>query len=160
MCYFYALNFAMKKLAFYNVLVVLLSAVLLSNHNNIVTTTASTSKTEINFIENGWDEAIKQASARHKYIFVDAYATWCGPCKMLRNTTFKNKQVAEFFNDNFVNVSMDVEKGKGVNISNDWNIQSIPTLVICNANGKPLLATVGYVNAAELLKFGKAGLAK
>ncbi len=33
--------------------------------------------------ENGlsWEQIKEKAKAEHKYIFVDCYATWCGPCK-------------------------------------------------------------------------------
>ena len=55
---------------------------------------------QIIFIENSWNEALKQAAAQNKYIFVDAYASWCGPCKMLRLTTFKNSKAALFYNKN------------------------------------------------------------
>ena len=53
-------------------------------------------KTEILFIENAWDSAMKRAAAEQKYIFVDAYATWCGPCKLLKTTTFRDKEAANF----------------------------------------------------------------
>jgi thiol:disulfide interchange protein len=115
---------------------------------------------QINFIENSWKEALKQASAQHKYIFVDAYTTWCGPCKMLRMTTFKNNKAAEFFNNNFVNVSIDVEKGQGPELASAWRIQSIPTLIICDSNGKPVYGSVGYIGAGDLIKFGKEGLSR
>src|ERR1700754_4343651 len=83
---------------------------------------------EINFIENSWKEALKQAAAQNKYIFVDAYATWCGPCKLLKATTFKNNRVAEFYNSNFINVAMDMEKGQGPELAAQWGLQGYPTL--------------------------------
>jgi len=43
------------------------------------------------FIENSWLDALHQAQVKNKYIFVDAYATWCGPCNLLKNTTFKKQ---------------------------------------------------------------------
>ena len=63
------------------------------------------------FIENAFSLALQKAKAEYKYIFVDAYATWCGPCRQLKNTSFKNTQTAEYFNKNFVNLSVDMEKG-------------------------------------------------
>jgi thioredoxin 1 len=116
--------------------------------------------TEIHFIENAWSDALKQAAEQHKYIFVDAYATWCGPCKMLKATTFKDKKVADFYNQNFVNISIDMEKGVGPELASQWRIDAYPTLIIFNAKGKPVLGTVGYIPATELLKFGKDALAK
>ena len=122
--------------------------------------TAKKPITEIHFIQDAWSEALKQAAAQHKYIFVDAYAVWCGPCKMLRETTFKDAKVAEFFNQNFVNISIDMEKGVGPQLQQQWHLEAYPTMIIFNSAGKPVLGTVGYIKAGELLKFGKQGLAK
>lgn len=112
------------------------------------------------FVENSWPEALKQASVKHKYIFVDAYATWCGPCKMMRSTTFKDKRVIEFFNKNFVNAALDMEKGQGPQLAQAWQLQAYPTLYVFDEQGKPVLYAVGYIDANELLKFGQAALKK
>ena len=115
---------------------------------------------KIHFIEDAWSEALKQAAAQNKYIFVDAYASWCGPCKMLKNTTFKDAKVATFYNKNFVNISIDMEKGVGPKLAAEWQMQAYPTLIIFNPQGKPVLGTLGYIKATDLLKFGQDALAK
>ena len=115
---------------------------------------------QIVFIEDNWQEALKQAAAQHKYIFVDAYATWCGPCKMLKATTFKNKKAAEFFNKNFINIAIDMEKGVGPQLASQWGMQAYPTLIIFNSKGDPVLGTVGYIKAPDLIRFGEAALKK
>ncbi len=115
---------------------------------------------EINFIENSWALASKKAKAEHKLIFVDAYAVWCGPCKLLKSTTFKDPKVADFFNKNFVNVSIDMEKGDGIGLSDKWDVNSYPTLMILDADGKVILNSIGYLPAKDLLKFGEVALQK
>lgn len=122
--------------------------------------TISKSSTQINFIENSWTEALKQAARQNKYIFVDAYASWCGPCKMLKATTFKNNKVADFYNDNFVNVAIDMEKGQGPALAAEWGLQAYPTMIIFNSKGKPVSGTVGYIRANDLIKFGQQALNK
>ncbi|HEY4194292.1 MAG TPA: thioredoxin family protein [Mucilaginibacter sp.] len=112
------------------------------------------------FIEDAWDEALKQAAAQNKYIFVDAYATWCGPCKMLKATTFKDKKAAEFYNKNFINIAIDMEKGVGPQLAAQWRMEAYPTLIILNPKGKPVLGTVGYIKAPQLIKFGEEALKK
>jgi len=109
----------------------------------------------ITFIENTYSIALKKAKAEHKYIFVDAYATWCGPCRQLKNTTFKDSQAADFFNKNFVNLSVDMEKGEGVDLASKWEVQEYPTLLILDENGKVLLRSIGYLDAIQLRAFGK-----
>lgn len=121
---------------------------------------ASDESKHIVFIEDQWDEALKQASAQNKYIFVDAYASWCGPCKMLKLTTFKNSKAALFYNKNFVNVAIDMEKGQGPQLAAKWGLQAYPTLIIFNASGKPVLGSVGYIKADDLIKFGQEALKK
>lgn len=112
------------------------------------------------FIENSWLDALHQAQLKNKYIFVDAYATWCGPCNLLKTTTFKNSKAATFFNDNFINVAIDMEKGDGPALAQHWGIQAYPTLIVFDANGKPVTGTVGYMGANDLIKFGKMALSK
>ena len=114
---------------------------------------------EIKFIENSWGEALKQAKKQNKYIFVDAYAVWCGPCKMLKNTTFKDKTVAAFFNKNFINLAMDMEQGQGPELGSAWGLQAYPTLIVFNAQGKRMLHNIGFIQAPQLLQFGKQALA-
>jgi thioredoxin 1 len=115
---------------------------------------------QINFIENNWELTLKKAQAEHKYIFVDAYAVWCGPCKLLKTTTFKNHQVADFYNKNFVNISIDMEKGNGIKLAEKWGVEAYPTLLILDSNGNLVVGNTGYVDAKELLEFGKKALVK
>ncbi|GAB2697734.1 hypothetical protein GCM10027037_22340 [Mucilaginibacter koreensis] len=115
---------------------------------------------QINFIENSWPEALRQAKIQHKYIFVDAYATWCGPCKMLKAITFKNNKAAAFFNQNFVNVALDMEKGIGPQLAARWGMQAYPTLIVFDENGNPVAGTVGFMNAKNLIEFGQQALNK
>lgn len=49
-----------------------------------------------------------------KQVFVDVYTKWCGPCKMLSNTTFKDSAVIAYMNANFYAVKFDAESGDSV----------------------------------------------
>ncbi|WP_413670781.1 thioredoxin family protein [Mucilaginibacter sp. Mucisp86] len=148
----------MKKLLHINYFIIALILFLSSSVK--AQENAGKSSTQINFIENSWTEALKQAARQNKYIFVDAYASWCGPCKMLKATTFKNNKVADFYNDNFVNVAIDMEKGQGPALAAQWGLQAYPTMIIFTSKGKPVSGTVGYIRANDLIKFGQQALNK
>lgn len=111
---------------------------------------------QVDFIESSWLATLKKAKEEHKYIFVDTFATWCGPCRQMKSTTFKNKEVAAFFNKNFVNLSIDAEKGEGVELAEKWGLESYPTVYIFDSTGKMVSSTEGFADAAGMMKFGKS----
>lgn len=115
---------------------------------------------EIDFFKGTWSEAVVKAKNEDKPIFLDIYATWCGPCKLLKKQTFVDKDVVKFFNTNFVNVSLDGEKGDGETLAEKYQIPGYPTLIILDKKGNPLYATAGFMSPKDFLKFGKEGLQK
>ena len=114
----------------------------------------------ITFIEEKPDAALKEAVKKGSYVFVDAYASWCGPCKALKAKVFTDKKVADFFNNHFVNLSINVQKGKGPELAKKWNIQGLPTLLILDAKGNIISQSVGYIDADNLLAFANEALNK
>ncbi len=64
------------------------------------------------FFNGTWKQALNKAKADKKIIFLDAYASWCGPCKVMARKTFRDASVAKFYNKNFINIAMDMEKVK------------------------------------------------
>ena len=93
----------------------------------------------IEFIEEDWSALCNKQRSQNKLVFLDIYATWCGPCKMLKQYTFSDTSVGKFFNNNFVNVSVDGEKGVGPQLAQQFSIEGYPSLIITDAEGKPVL---------------------
>lgn len=54
-------------------------------------------KTGIEFTEGSWDDIVRRAREENKIIFLDIYASWCGPCKMLKHNTFSDAEVGKYF---------------------------------------------------------------
>ena len=109
----------------------------------------------IQFVEPNWAKAIEQAKKEKKMIFVDAYTTWCGPCRMLKQNTFPDKAAGEFFNKHFINIALDMEKGDGLVFAEKYQIRAYPTLLIMDADLKSTSIAEGYMNPAQLIEFGK-----
>ena len=119
---------------------------------------AHSSTEGIQFFEGTWEEALTLAKKEKKSIFLDVYAVWCGPCKALKNKTFPDVEVGKYFNEHFINVSLDGEKGDGIQLARKLNVQAYPFLFILNSKGDPLVYYAGYLRPTEFLEFGKAGL--
>jgi len=122
--------------------------------------TKSLSAHEIVFANRNWKEVMAEAKKSGRFIFVDAYTSWCGPCKLLKSTTFKDKKTADYFNKNFINFSADMEKGEGPALAEKWDITAYPSLLFFNSEGEMVLKQVGYVNAETLVDFGRQALLK
>ena len=118
----------------------------------------SDKKEAIKFHKGTWKEALALAKKEKKLIFLDIYATWCGPCKRLKSTTFLNRTVGNYFNSNFINVSLDGETGEGAILAQKYSITGYPSLFFINAEGNVISKGDGYMDAAELLKLGKTAV--
>lgn len=64
----------------------------------------------IRFEPKDWKKAVEKARKENKLIFLDCHTSWCGPCKNLAANIFTKDAVADFYNQNFINVDMDMEK--------------------------------------------------
>ncbi len=62
---------------------------------------------EINWMS--MNEALEAQKEEPRKIFMDAYTTWCGPCKMLDKNTFTDKNVIEYINENYYAVKFNAE---------------------------------------------------
>lgn len=112
----------------------------------------------IQFFRGSWDEALELAKEEDKLIFLDIYASWCGPCKALKKNTFSDEKVGVFYNDNFINVTVDGEKGEGPKLTQRYGIQGYPSLLFIDAHGQLVGGTAGYHNPGQFLSLGKKAL--
>ncbi len=100
----------------------------------------------IQFKKESWNDVLKMAKKENKLIFLDIYASWCGPCKRLKANTFSDAEVGKLYNQKFINVALDGEKGEGVMIAQKYQVESYPTLLFFNGNGNIVKRTGGYHN--------------
>ncbi len=112
----------------------------------------------IDFFHGSMAEAQAKAKAEGKLLFVDAYATWCGPCRWMASNVFTDAKVGDFFNKNFINVKLDCEKGEGPDFARSYGIRAYPTLFIIGADGKVVKKTMGAKQAEDLIGFGKQAI--
>jgi thiol-disulfide isomerase/thioredoxin len=112
----------------------------------------------IQFFEGSFEEAKNESAKQNKLIFMDAYTVWCGPCKRMAAEVFPQKQVGDFFNKNFINMKVDMEKGEGRDIAKKYGIYSYPTLLFIDSEGNVVTFAKGMRNAEGLIDLGKKAL--
>jgi thiol-disulfide isomerase/thioredoxin len=104
---------------------------------------------KIQFVEKPWQEVLEMAKKENKLIFMDAFATWCGPCKWIAAHMFTNDTVADYYNSHFICVSIDMEKGEGVEIRKTYDVRYYPTLLFLDASGDAVHKRVGAIKKAD-----------
>lgn len=130
----------------------------------------STADNEVNWIS--WAEMLEAQKTEKRKVIIDVYTDWCGWCKHMDKTTFKDTSVAAHINKNLYAVKLDAEskeefkfKGhtfryvksgrKGINqlaYSLLDGKLSYPSIVYLNENFERILISPGYKDNKKMLK--------
>jgi thiol:disulfide interchange protein len=117
---------------------------------------AQEKKTGIQFFDGSWKEAVAKAKAEHKCIFLDAYASWCGPCKTMDREVYVNPAVADYLDRKFVAVRVDMEKGEGPALAKKFtSIDGYPSLLFFDGDGQLAKTILGSRSPDEFLQEAK-----
>ena len=109
------------------------------------------------FFEGKFRAALAKAKKENKMVMLDAYTTWCGPCKVLKNKVFPNKELGDYINAHFVSIGVDMEAGEGPALANMYPIEGYPTILFLDASGKVKKTVLGLPQggAKELLEVAR-----
>ncbi len=117
-----------------------------------------------------WDQVLKKAESEKKLIFIDAYATWCGPCKLMDSAVFILPEIGNVFNREFINVKVQIDKTKGdsqhvinwyddaLSIEKKYSIDAFPTYLFLSPQGELINRVVGARSASQLAKEAQLAL--
>lgn len=112
----------------------------------------------IEFFHGTWEEALAEAEAQDKLIFVDAFAVWCGPCKRMANNVFPQEEVGVFYNRNFINMKIDMEAPENEAFRREYPVAAFPTLFFIDNKGEIVHQTKGAKDVDGLIRVGKVAL--
>lgn len=120
---------------------------------------------------NGDIKAAKARAAREgKLIFLDFWASYCTPCRMMEEYTFSDPSVSDFVRDNYIPVKVDIQSFDGYDLKNQYKISLLPTIIVLNSKGvqigrheetftasRFIAVMKTYNNANNRIKVEKAG---
>ncbi len=119
-----------------------------------------------------WEQVIAKAQKENKYIFVDLYTTWCGPCKELDKGAFASQKTGTYFLEKLISYKLQMDKTKVDSdelkklyasvdfFSKTYTINRYPTLMLFDPKGKYVhrIAGGGNTTDEELIEQIKMGL--
>ncbi|MDR6405075.1 MULTISPECIES: thioredoxin fold domain-containing protein [Chryseobacterium] len=109
----------------------------------------------IKFDEGSFANILAKAKKENKLVFIDAYTSWCAPCKLMAKNIFPLQSVGDYYNSNFVNAKIDMEKGEGKTLAKRYAVTSFPTYLFINGDGEVVHRFGSSLSEAEFLQLGK-----
>ncbi|HBZ25051.1 MAG TPA: hypothetical protein DEO54_02260 [Rikenellaceae bacterium] len=114
---------------------------------------------KINFAQITFDQALERAKKENKLIFIDAVTENCQPCMMMEKNIFTLDKVADFYNSNFINLSMNLGTVH-TDLAKRYNTFAYPTFLFIDGNGNLVLSESGFSNEEKFLGYGKDAISK
>jgi len=111
-----------------------------------------------------WEQVVAKAKAENKFIFVDCYASWCGPCKMMDRDVYPNDTVGEAVNARFVSVRVQMDTAKKDDdavkawyadahmLMTTYKISAFPSFLFFSPDGKIVHRGLGLHRVGDFVK--------
>lgn len=119
----------------------------------------------INFDERlTWEQIKTKAKRENKWIFVDCYATWCAPCKLMDRNVYPLDMVGEIMNAKFISVKLQLDTTKNDlgtvqllypaarELEKKYSVSALPTYLFFSPDGKIVHKTTGQKSPKEFVK--------
>lgn len=118
----------------------------------------SSGQTEmIALYQGNWKETLALAKQENKPIFLDINTQGCAPCSKLKNETFTDASVRQYFTENFISVSVDMEDASFRRVIRQLKPSSYPALYFLNQKGGPVAYTAGFLTPKQLISIAREG---
>ncbi len=93
--------------------------------------------------------ALARARETKRLIFIDFYAEWCAPCKVLEEIVFPAPEVQKALEEY---VFMKVDTDEFPDVGQYFNVVAMPTLLVLDARGKVIHRSIGMIEVQDLVE--------
>lgn len=116
------------------------------------------SDTTVLFRKVNYENLFELAKKENKGVLLYFHYNGCGACAKMEKTAFKDKNVIEFYNSNFVNFEINTLNAQGVEINKLYQIKLHPTFLFFDHKGTELHKMVGVFSPEDFYQQAKNAL--
>lgn len=114
--------------------------------------TGGMARAQVRFETKSTDAVREMAVKEGKLVFIDLYATWCPPCRMMERDVFSRRDVGEFMAERFVAAKYDVDQPVGKELMRKYGNGAIPLYLVFDTDGELLGRIEGASDAKRLME--------
>jgi thioredoxin-related protein len=152
----------MKRLVFFPILMIVCT---MEGHSQADTTKGVLFEHGLN-----WQQVVEKAQKENKYIFVDCYTTWCGPCKWMDKNVYPVDSVGTVMNERFISVKIQMDiTGQDNDEIKEWypsardlekkyHVGAYPSYLFFSPDGKAVHKDVGSKNIKDFLSMVRSAM--
>ena len=93
-------------------------------------------------------DVFKLAEEQNKLVLVDISAVWCQFCKKMKAVTYKDPEVIEIINNNYIAINADIENTQAIKVR--YGNFGVPGTIILTADKKELNKRLGYIAPQQM----------
>jgi thiol-disulfide isomerase/thioredoxin len=113
-----------------------------------------------------WEQVKAQARSENKYIFVDCYTTWCGPCKRM-DEIYANDSVKGYLSNGFISVKLQMDRTVNDNetvmswyneadtFRREYRVTAFPTFIFFSPDGEIVHKDVGFKPVIDFITMAR-----
>ncbi len=113
---------------------------------------SAAAQAQVKFETKSTDAVREMAVKTGKLVFIDLYASWCPPCRMMERQVFSRKDVGEFMDQRFVAAKYDVDKTTGRELMKKYGEGAIPLYLVFDTQGEVLGRIQGAADAETFME--------
>lgn len=114
-----------------------------------------------NFFIADWEQALEISTTLQKPIFLFAYTDFKKTqCDKVLREIFKAPQVSNFYQENFINVKINLQTKAGIQFWKTYELRTYPSYLFFDASSSFISKTEGAKSSGEMLRLGQNVLQK
>jgi thioredoxin-related protein len=108
-----------------------------------------------------YDDGLAKAKKEKKHVLINFFTKWCGWCRKMDQSTYKDKEIRKVLNESYVAVKVDAQSNNKVtsgdkkitekDVAGEFRARSYPTTWFLKHSGDKIAPYYGYASAQDFL---------